>query len=44
LFAEDMLKGELPNDEKWIGSIAANICYYNAVDYFNQSSAASVTV
>ena len=35
-FAEDMLKGELPNDEKWIGNIISNICYHNAASYFNQ--------
>lgn len=34
LFAEDVLKGYLPNDEKLIGSMIADICYYNAKNYF----------
>ncbi len=34
LFAKDMEKGLLPNDEKWIAEILKNICYYNAKDYF----------
>jgi glucuronate isomerase len=34
LFAADMLKGELPADEKWIGGIIRDICYYNARSYF----------
>jgi len=35
LFATDMLKGELPADEKWIGGIISDICYYNARSYFD---------
>ncbi|MBC7828957.1 MAG: glucuronate isomerase [Chitinophagaceae bacterium] len=35
LFGAEMERGELPNDEKWIGEIVQNICYYNAKDYFN---------
>ncbi len=34
LFANDMEKGLIPNDEKWIADILKNICYYNAKDYF----------
>lgn len=34
LFGDDMDKGLLPNDEKWIGQIIQNICYYNAKEYF----------
>jgi glucuronate isomerase len=35
LFADEMNKGLLPNDEKWIGSIVKDIAYYNAKSYFN---------
>lgn len=35
LFGTEMEKGELPDDEKWIGEIVQNICYYNAKEYFN---------
>lgn len=35
LFGAEMEKGILPNDEKWIGDIVQNICYYNAKRYFN---------
>jgi glucuronate isomerase len=35
LLGEDMENGELPNDMEWIGKIVKDICYYNAVDYFN---------
>ena len=34
LFANDMEKGLIPTDEKWIADILKNICYYNAKDYF----------
>jgi glucuronate isomerase len=34
LFAQDMEKGLIPNDEKWIAEILKNICYYNAKEYF----------
>jgi glucuronate isomerase len=33
LLGEDMEKGELPNDEALIGSMARNICYANASQY-----------
>jgi glucuronate isomerase len=35
LFGAAMQKGELPNDEKWIGKILQDICYHNAKDYFD---------
>ncbi|MGN0002975.1 MAG: glucuronate isomerase [Sphingobacterium composti] len=38
IFADDVLKGKLPNDKGWIGKILQDICYYNAKDYFNISS------
>ena len=34
MFGSEMERGELPNDEKWIGEIVQNICYYNAKEYF----------
>lgn len=38
LFGEDIKNGELPNDMEWIGNTIANICYYNAKNYFNFNS------
>ena len=35
LFGDEMDKGLLPNDEKWIGKIVQDICYNNAKEYFN---------
>jgi glucuronate isomerase len=35
LFGDEMEKGLLPNDNKWIGNIVQNICYHNAKEYFN---------
>jgi glucuronate isomerase len=35
IFGNEMEKGLLPNDEKWIGKIVQDICYYNAKEYFN---------
>lgn len=35
LFGAQMEKGELPDDEKWIGKILQDICYYNAKSYFD---------
>jgi glucuronate isomerase len=35
LLGNEMEKGELPDDEKWIGEIVQNICYYNAKEYFD---------
>jgi len=34
LFGEEVEKGELPNDIKWIGKIVEDICYNNAKTYF----------
>lgn len=34
LFAEDIEKGYLPDDEPWIGKIIQDICYNNAKGYF----------
>ena len=35
LIATDVVNGELPNDEKHLGKIINDICYYNAKNYFN---------
>ncbi len=34
-FGTQIEKGELPNDEKWIGNILQDICYNNAKNYFD---------
>ncbi len=34
LLADDVKKGYLPGDTEWIGKIVADVCYYNAKDYF----------
>ena len=34
LFGAEMENGQLPDDEKWIGQIVSDICYYNAEAYF----------
>ncbi len=34
LFGNDIARGELPNDIKWIGKMISDICYQNAKDYF----------
>jgi glucuronate isomerase len=38
LFGQDVENGELPWDEKWLGKLVSDICYYNAKNYFNFSS------
>ena len=35
IFGQEIEKGLLPNDPKWIGKIISDICYHNAKDYFN---------
>jgi glucuronate isomerase len=35
LLAEDMIKGLVPSDEKWIGGMVEDICYKNAKTYLN---------
>lgn len=35
MIGQDVENGELPNDEKWLGKIVSDICYYNARTYFN---------
>ena len=35
LIGKDVEQGLLPKDEKWLGSMIADICYHNAKEYFN---------
>lgn len=35
LIGKDVVQGELPADEKWLGKLVSDICYYNAERYFN---------
>ena len=35
LFGQDVLRGELPADEKWLGHLVQDICYNNAKAYFD---------
>jgi Glucuronate isomerase len=35
MFGNEMEKGLLPDDERWVGKIIQDICYYNAKNYFN---------
>jgi len=35
LFGEEIEKGELPHDIKWVGKLIQDISYYNAKNYFN---------
>ncbi|RAW00039.1 glucuronate isomerase [Pseudochryseolinea flava] len=35
LIGKDVEQGELPADEKWLGKLVSDICYYNAERYFN---------
>ncbi|HKG07731.1 MAG TPA: glucuronate isomerase [Pedobacter sp.] len=34
LFGAEMENGQLPDDERWLGKIIGDICYYNARNYF----------
>jgi glucuronate isomerase len=34
IFGEEIKKGMLPNDEKWVGKMISDICYHNAKGYF----------
>jgi len=35
LIGNDVVNGELPNDEELLGQFVSNICYHNAQKYFN---------
>jgi glucuronate isomerase len=39
LIGQEMEDGELPMDKAWAGKIIADICYQNALNYFNWSHA-----
>lgn len=34
LIGKDVANGELPADEKWLGQIVSDVCYFNAKNYF----------
>jgi len=34
IFGQEIKKGLLPNDPKWVGKIISDICYHNAREYF----------
>jgi glucuronate isomerase len=34
MLANDMIKGLIPNDERWIGELIENVSYGNAKQYF----------
>lgn len=34
LVGKDVVNGELPWDEKWLGKMVSDVCYYNAKEYF----------
>jgi glucuronate isomerase len=38
LIGQEVQRGELPWDEKWLGKIIQDICYTNAKNYFDFSS------
>ncbi|MDN3203737.1 glucuronate isomerase [Algoriphagus sediminis] len=38
LFGQDVDAGMLPKDEKWLGKIISDICYFNAKSYFDFDS------
>ncbi len=42
LLGQDMERGLLPDDENWLGSLVADICYRNAKAYFRQTGVASM--
>ncbi|MDP9955881.1 glucuronate isomerase [Epilithonimonas hungarica] len=35
MFGNEVEKGLIPDDERWVGKIIQDICYYNAKNYFN---------
>lgn len=37
MIGNDVMNGELPWDEKWLGKLVSDICYNNAKNYFNFS-------
>jgi glucuronate isomerase len=35
LLGNEMENGQIPDDQKWVGKIVQDICYYNAKNYFS---------
>lgn len=35
VLGNEVEKGEIPPDKEWLGKMVENICYYNALSYFN---------
>lgn len=35
LLGAEMHSGELPSDEKWVGQLVQDVCYNNAINYFD---------
>lgn len=35
LIGKDVVNGELPWDEKWLGKLVSDVCYHNAKEYFS---------
>jgi glucuronate isomerase len=35
IFGDELEKGELPEDLEWTGKLVKDICYFNALNYFN---------
>jgi len=42
LLGEEIENGELPNDMEWTGRVVQDICYNNALSYFNLQSVVSM--
>ena len=42
LFGEEIEKGELPYDLEWTGKLIQDICFHNAVRYFNWEETAGI--
>lgn len=34
LIGQDVARGELPADEKWLGKLVSDVCYHNAKEFF----------
>jgi glucuronate isomerase len=35
IFGDELEKGELPDDLEWTGKLVSDICYFNALNFFN---------
>jgi glucuronate isomerase len=43
IIGNDVVNGELPADEKWLGKLVSDVCYHNARGYFNFTAEPSVS-